>query len=376
MSNPQKVVVAMSGGVDSSVVAALLVDQGYEVIGMMMRLWSEPGRAEHNRCCTPDAMARARRVAAQLDIPFYAIDAQKEFHDVVVSYFIEGYASGVTPNPCLMCNRHIRWEFLLGHALAVGADYMATGHYVRLERTASQPIKLLEALDSHKDQSYVLSVLNQSQLRHALFPLGDYTKTQVRALARDYDLPVAETKESQDLCFLAGDDYASFLNRNVPSIKNPGLILNSEGEELGRHQGLAFYTLGQRKGLNISSPSPLYVLDKNIENNTLIVGGQNELSNIDLYTDEVNWVSGIAPVLSFSAHVKIRYTSQAFPALVAPQEDGGVRITFDSPIRAITPGQAAVIYAEQEVIGSGIILPNQFGFQTKESNLIALENIQ
>ena len=376
MSNPQKVVVAMSGGVDSSVAAALLVEQGYEVIGMMMRLWSEPGRAAYNRCCTPDAMARARRVAAHLGIPFYAIDAQDRFHDIVVNYFIKGYASGITPNPCLVCNRHIRWEFLLDRALAVGADFMATGHYARIERAASQPIKLLKAVDSHKDQSYVLSVLGQSQLRHTLFPLGEYTKAQVRDLAREFDLPAVETKESQDLCFLSGGDYASFLKRNVSSIETPGPILNTAGEELGQHHGLAFYTLGQRKGLGVSSTRPLYILNKDIDNNTIIVGEQNEMSNSELFTDEVNWISGFAPTSVFSAHVKIRYSSQEFSANVTPLEDGGVHITFETPIRAITPGQAAVIFVENEVLGSGIILQNKFEINDQRYQPIVLESIR
>ncbi len=271
MSLP-RVVVAMSGGVDSSVAAALLKKQGYEVTGMMLRLWSEPGRSAANRCCAPDAMAMARRIAARLDIPFYAIDAQAPFHDTVVSYFTSGYESGRTPNPCLVCNQHIRWGFLLEQALATGAEYLATGHYARVQKDEAGHYHLLRGQDPAKDQSYVLHVLDQERLSHSLFPIGDFTKPQVRQLAQELGLPVASRPDSQDLCFLGGDDYRSFLVRNIPQVQMPGPILNREGEQLGEHQGLAFYTIGQRKGLSIPAAAPqaepLYVIRKDIQTNT------------------------------------------------------------------------------------------------------------
>ena len=218
-----KVVVAMSGGVDSSVAAALLKQQGYEVIGMMLRLWSEPGKEESNRCCTPDAMALARRVASKLDIPFYVVDAKDVFRKTVVEYFLDGYARGETPNPCLICNRQIRWEFLLNHALALEADFMATGHYVR-KHDAGDMHQLLRAVDHSKDQSYVLHVLNQEKLKRALFPVGDYTKPEIRKIAESFGLPTASRHDSQDLCFLAGDDYRNFLQRNAADMLKPGKI--------------------------------------------------------------------------------------------------------------------------------------------------------
>ncbi len=346
----------MSGGVDSSVAAALLVRQGYDVIGMMLRLWNEPGAESTNRCCTPDAMAQARRVAAILGIPFYAVDAQQVFYDQVVSgTFLQGYAQGITPNPCLACNRSVRWGFLLQQALALGASYMATGHYVRLDTDHQGHFRLLGAVDPAKDQSYVLHVLNQEQLAHALFPLGDYTKPQVRDLAREFHLPVAERAESQDLCFLADKDTRGFLLRHAPQVEQPGPILTRDGRPLGTHQGLAFYTIGQRKGLGIASPVPLYVLDKDLAHNTLIVGPADELGQLELIAAGINWVSGEAPQVSFRAQVKIRYRAGFAWASVSPLEGGSVRAVFDEPQRDITPGQAAVFYDGEVVLGGGII---------------------
>jgi tRNA-specific 2-thiouridylase len=350
-----KVVVAMSGGVDSSVAAALLKEQGYEVIGMMMRLWSEPGKEESNRCCTPDSMAQARRVAAILDIPFYVIDAKDVFRETVVEYFLEGYARGETPNPCLICNRKIRWTFLLDHALALGADYMATGHYVRIKKDKGGESVLLRAVDRNKDQSYVLHVLGQDKLKHALFPVGDYPKPEIRAIAEKHGLPTASRKDSQDLCFLAGEDYRSFLQRNAAEMLKPGEIITRDGKTLGEHNGLANYTIGQRKGLGVASPVPLYVLGKNAANNALIVGTQDELGSLELTARDVNWTSGEAPGEPFRAEVKIRYTAKEAEALVTPLDGNQVQVQFDAPQRDITAGQAAVFYQGDVLIGGGII---------------------
>jgi tRNA-specific 2-thiouridylase len=356
MDRRTRVVVAMSGGVDSSVAAALLVREGYEVVGMMLRLWSEPGKEDSNRCCTPDALGMARRVAASLDIPFYAVDARDVFHNQVVQFFMDSYAQGSTPNPCLVCNRHIRWEFLLQRALAIGASYMATGHYVRLERDGQGRARLRKGVDPSKDQSYVLHVLGQGQLAHALFPLGEYTKPQVRQMAREFGLPVAERAESQDLCFLGDGDYRSFLQRNAPGIEKPGPILTREKIEIGRHQGLAFYTIGQRKGLGILSSTPLYVLEKDTRNNALIVGPVEQLGKRELRAGELNWVSGEQPAERFRAMVKIRYKAQPAWAEISLLPEGQARVRFDEPLRDITPGQAAVFYDEDILLGGGIIL--------------------
>ena len=351
--NP-RVVVAMSGGVDSSVAAALLVEQGFDVIGMMLRLWSEPGMQSANRCCTPDAMAQAKRVAAQLGIPFYAIDAQEPFYNQVVQFFIDGYTKGITPNPCLMCNRYIRWDFLLNHALAFGADFMATGHYARLQHKSGR-IQLLKAVDDSKDQSYVLHVLNQEQLSKAQFPLGVYTKEEVRQLAKKFDLPVAERPDSQDLCFLGNGDYREFLLRNVKDFINGGLIHNSQGEVIGKHDGLAMYTIGQRRGLGLSSPSPLYVIEKDIERNVLIVGSKEDLHQRKLLAKDVNWVSIEPPTSPLHAQVKIRYKAKTEWASIYPAESGYTELIFDHKISSITPGQAAVFYDNEICLGGGII---------------------
>jgi tRNA-specific 2-thiouridylase len=351
----QKVVVAMSGGVDSSVAAALLKQQGYDVTGMMLRLWSEPGREDSNRCCTPDSMAQARRVAGILDISFYVIDAKEIFRETIVQYFLDGYARGETPNPCLLCNRQIRWTFLLNHALALGADFMATGHYVRKTKDENGRIKLLRAVDHSKDQSYVLHVLKQDQLAHALFPVGEYPKPEIRRIAADFGLPTASRADSQDLCFLAGEDYRIFLKRNAAEILKPGKIVTTDGRVLGQHDGLANYTIGQRKGLNIASPLPLYVITKQASNNALVVGTLEELGFTELTARDVNWISGETPREPFRAEVKIRYTAKEAGALVSPMAGKQVSVKFDAPVRDVTTGQAAVFYQGEVMLGGGII---------------------
>ena len=355
MSGLPKVAVAMSGGVDSSVAAALLVEQGYPVIGLMLRLWSEPGNENANRCCTPDAMAQARRVASQLGIPFYAIDGREKFRSTVVQTFLDGYSEGITPNPCISCNRLIRWGLLLETGLAMGAEKMATGHYARLKALEDGSVQLLRGLDPRKDQSYVLSALTQGQLQRTILQLGEFEKPQVRAMARKFELTVAERAESQDLCFLAGEDYRQFLSRNVENIARLGPIANRQGEVLGEHQGLAFYTIGQRKGIRIASTEPLYVLEKDTASNTLVVGSFSELGQNALLARQVNWISGKVPEAPLVVEVKIRYKAEMASATITPRGTDQARVDFQNPLRGVTAGQLAVFYQGDVVIGSGII---------------------
>lgn len=351
-----RVVVGMSGGVDSSVSAALLKDQGYDVIGVMLRLWSDTGT--QNRCCAPDAQQEARYIAGLLDIPFYIIDAQDQFYQAVVIPFVDGYAQGITPNPCLNCNRFVRWDFLLERAKTLGADYLATGHYARIQNTSAGLYQLLKSRDANKDQTYFLHVLTQNKLSQTVFPLANLTKKQVRKLAEKYALPVADRPDSQDLCFIGQGDYRDFLRKSNPSTMKPGPIIDPDEKPLGEHPGLADFTIGQRKGLGISSLEPLYVIRKDMKRNTLIVGKKEYLGQGEFYVDNVNWISGEAPSDSILANVKIRYRSQETPSTITATNSDTVYIQLDSPLPDITPGQAAVFYQNDLCLGGGIIRSN------------------
>jgi tRNA-specific 2-thiouridylase len=352
----RRVVVAMSGGVDSSLAAALLLEQSYEVIGIMLRLWAEAGPAA-NRCCTPDAVADARRVADLLSIPFYVRDYKEIFKKTVVDFFTETYARGLTPNPCLLCNRQIRFGHLLDEALALDAGYLATGHYVRVRRMASGEYQLLKGIDPAKDQSYVLHRLGQAQLAHALFPIGEYTKPEVRAVARARGLPVSDRPDSQDLCFLGNGDYRDFLSRHAPRAAQPGPILDTAGRRLGEHRGLPYYTIGQRKGLGIAAPRPLYVLTLDTIRNAVVVGTAEELGRRELTAADVTYVGGRPPEETLPVTAKIRYKAPGAAATLMPLPPAGrrARVQFDEPLRDITPGQGVVFYQGEVVLGGGTI---------------------
>jgi tRNA-specific 2-thiouridylase len=367
VSGKQTVVVAMSGGVDSSTTAALLVERGYHVIGLMMRLWSEGGdgddRFASNRCCSPEAVADARGVCQNLGIPFYLLNFESDFKTHVVDFFLDGYARGVTPNPCLQCNRMVKFGVLLDKAHALGADYLATGHYARV-RERGGVFELLKGTDPKKDQSYALHVLNQEQLAHAMFPLGEFTKDQTREMARRFGLRVAEKHESQDLCFIADGEYRNFLRRNIPHSLTPGDIVDLQGKVLGKHEGLAFYTIGQRKGLGVAVGAPLFVLALDAARNAVVVGRTGELGRRELVAREVNWIAGSTPRGEIRVMAKVRYRAVETPATAYPlfgpppsaaQEEANARVVFDQPLRDITPGQAVVFYDGQVCLGGGTI---------------------
>jgi tRNA-specific 2-thiouridylase len=352
------VVVAMSGGVDSSVAAALMAERGYNCIGIMMRLWAEVGTGEGstNKCCSVESVADARRVADQLGMPFYLINVEQPFKQQVVDFFIDGYSAGLTPNPCLACNRHIRFDYLLNYARRLGADYLVTGHHARTRRLADGSVQLLKAVDERKDQSYVLSVLGQPELRDVLFPVGDYPKTEIREMAAAWGLPIASKHDSMDLCFVADDDYRRFLQDWARDAMRPGPIIDRSGQILGEHRGLPNYTIGQRKGLGISGSSvPLFVVDLDSERNALVVGPKEELGRTQLVAQRVNWTAG-APVLAgFAAQCKIRYRARPVACTLFPQEDGRVDVQFAEALYGVSPGQGAVFYDGDICLGGGII---------------------
>ena len=363
---PERVVVAMSGGVDSSVAAALLVEQGYEVIGVMLRLWSEQARpvlgvgkteAATNRCCSLDSIDDARAVAVKLGIPFYVLNAEEGFEREVVRPFIATYAAGRTPNPCLICNRKIRFGYLLDYATRIlGASYLATGHYVRIRCDADGRYQLCRGADRGKDQSYVLSVLGQTDLVHALFPVGGYTKSQVRVLAAERNLPTASRVESQDLCFIADGDYRRFLAENAPEAARPGPIVDISGRQIGMHSGLPAYTIGQRSGLGIAAAQPLYVLALDMVHNALVVGSSAELGRSWLHAGPINWIAGAQPWSTMNAEAQIRYRATPMPAGITPLKDGTAAVQLEAPLRDITPGQAVVFYQGEVCLGGGPII--------------------
>lgn len=352
------VVVAMSGGVDSSVAAALLVEQGYNCIGVMMRLWAEMGEGEGstNKCCSLESVHDARRVADQLGIPFYLINVEEPFKRQVVDFFIDGYNSGQTPNPCLECNRHIRFDYLLNYARRLGADYLATGHYARLQRQDDGSVHLLKAVDEGKDQSYVLSVMGQAELQDVLFPVGDYPKPEIRQMAQARGLPIASKHDSMDLCFIFDDDYRRFLRDWATDAMRPGPIVDRQGRTYGEHQGLPSYTIGQRKGLGISGASePLFVLELDHTANTLVVGTAAELGRDRLTATRINWTLGAPVAAGTSASCKIRYRARAEACTLYPQPDGDVEVHFAQPLRDVTPGQGAIFYDGDLCLGGGVI---------------------
>lgn len=375
-----RVLVAMSGGVDSSLTAALLHEAGHDVTGVTMHLWEgDDERLLESQCCSLEMTSGARRVCAQLGIPYYVWNYQREFRRHVIDYFINEYVAGATPNPCLACNRDLKFRYLLERARALGFDYLATGHYVRTEWRADggdwQPVtpatldaqlaardiafRMRRSVELRKDQSYVLYMLQQDELARVIFPLGGFSKAEVRAMAAERKLATAHKPESMDICFIPDNDYHRFMREQRPDALRPGPIVDRRGRVLGQHHGLPLYTVGQRKGLGIAAATPLYVLELDPARNLLIVGTRDELERATLLAEGCSFVSGGWPTEAFRCQAQIRAHAPAVPATAEPLEPGRLLLRFDAPQRAVTPGQAIVLYDDDVVLGGGRITVEQ-----------------
>lgn len=345
------VAVAMSGGVDSSVAAALLLEQGYQVHGVSLHLWQE----NQDQSTVPEAVQQAQRVADQLRIPFSVCNMADRFKAQIVQPFVEEYLQGKTPSPCVSCNRTVKWHTMLEFADSHQIETVATGHYARLSTDTEGFSHLLRGKDLSKDQSYMLAFMGQAEFSRTLFPVGGFSKPEIREIARRFSLVVAERSDSQDLCFLPSGDYRRFVRENADTEIIPGEIVDTKGNVLGHHSGLPFYTIGQRKGLGVAAPNPLYVLGKDLENNQLIVAEKEGLGKREFFAAKMNWILGKPPSEYFRAEMKIRYRASLAWGEVNVEDGNQVTIVLDKALSDITPGQVVVIYQENEVLGGGII---------------------
>lgn len=352
----KKALIAMSGGVDSSLAAKLMVDDGFECIGCTMKLYDneDVGIERSRTCCSLDDVEDARSVACKLGMHFYVLNFTQDFHETVIRRFIRSYEKGITPNPCIDCNRYMKFGKLFERAEILGCDYVVTGHYARIEEHGGSFV-LKKALDGTKDQSYVLYSMTQQQLAHTKFPLGNLRKTEVRAIAEQNGFVNADKPDSQDICFVPNGDYAGVIELQTGSRPVPGSFVDTRGNELGRHKGIIHYTVGQRRGLGIPGPEPLYVCKICPQNNTVVLGKKDELFTDRAYAEEVNWISGKCPEQSFRCKVKIRYRHPEQWATVTPESENTVSIVFDNAQRAVAPGQAAVFYDGDIVLGGGTL---------------------
>jgi tRNA-specific 2-thiouridylase len=351
-----RIVVAMSGGVDSSVAAALLAEQGHDVIGLSMQLYDQRGGEQTwGSCCTLDDLHDARRVAANIGFPHYIVNFERQFRDTVISNFVQEYASGRTPLPCAHCNSDLKFSTLLDRACGLGAGHVATGHYARVEQAPDGRWLLKRSADLDKDQSYFLFSLTQDQLARAVFPVGTLTKPEVRDQARRLGLAVADKPDSQEICFIPDGDYAAFVERKQPAVARTGAVVDQSGRELGKHGGVHRFTIGQRKGLGIASTIPLYVLNIDADSGTVTVGARDALDQTRLTASQVNWVSMDEPPAPVGVSAQIRHRHKAAPGAVHALPDGRAEMIFDEPQPAITPGQAVVFYDGETVVGGGWI---------------------
>ena len=355
----KKVVVGMSGGVDSSVAAWLLKNQGYDVIGVTMQIWQDEEEAameEHGGCCGLSAVDDARRVAAALDIPYYVMNFKKEFKENVIDYFIDDYLHGRTPNPCIACNRYVKWESLLKRSLDIGAEYIATGHYARVEKLSNGRYAIRNSATAAKDQTYALYNLTQDQLSKTLMPVGEYTKDQIRAMADEIGLLVAHKPDSQDICFVSDGDYASYIEENSDAKITPGNFVLSDGTVVGKHKGIIHYTVGQRKGLGIAFGEPRYVIRLDVPKNQVVLGTLDELMTKEVLFDDINYMSVSDINEPVKVTGKVRYSAKDVPCTLYPAKDGVMKAVFEEPVRAATPGQAAVFYKDGCIVCGGSII--------------------
>lgn len=351
----KSVLIGMSGGVDSSVAAALLKDMGYRVIGATMRLWTySDSDSSHEGCCAESAVEDARRVCDKLGIDFYVMNFKDMFRDKVVDYFVDEYTRGRTPNPCIACNKHLKFDALLKKALAMNIDYIATGHYAKIERGADGKYILRTSEAAKKDQSYVLYNFTQEQLSHTLMPLGSYNKEWVRKKAEELGLGVASKPDSQEICFVEDDDYAKFITEYSGYVPEKGDILDVNGNVIGEHKGLIYYTVGQRKGIGAYG-RPMFVMKLDAERNTITLGEKGMEFSDSLTASDINFISGKFPEEKLRISAKVRYQAPPAAATLDPIEDGRVRLVFDSPQRAVTPGQAVVFYDGDIILGGGTV---------------------
>jgi len=353
-----RVVIALSGGVDSSTAAGLLKKEGYEVIGISLKLWDDDfySAAKGGSCCSLDDLSDARRAASMLKIPFYVLNMEKEFKESVINYFVNEYLNGHTPNPCIPCNKILKFDHLIKRAQELGADYVATGHYAKKVKGTEGKYFVKRGKDTSKDQSYFLFNLSQEQFKYILFPLGDYLKEEVRSIARSLNLNVAEKNESQEICFIPDNNYQAFIKKEKGSkFVKKGDIVDSDGRILGEHKGIPFYTIGQRKGLNISHSAPLYVKKIDSVNNQIVVGSKEEVKSRKFSINNVNWSIPPDEEKRIRGMVQIRYRHKAAPATIFIENPEEPEIEFDESQEAITPGQAAVIYKDDIILGGGWI---------------------
>ena len=355
----EKVVVGMSGGVDSSVAAYLLKEQGYDVIGVTMQIWEdeEQQRTEENGgCCGLSAVDDARRVADRLEIPYYVMNFKQEFQKKVVDYFVEEYLAGRTPNPCIACNRYVKWESLLKRSMEIGADYIATGHYARIAKLPNGRFAIRNSVTARKDQTYALYNLTQFQLAHTLMPIGEYEKDQVRRIAQEAGLPVAAKPDSQDICFVPDGDYAAFLKKKAGErMPGEGDFVTRDGTVLGKHKGITHYTIGQRKGLGLSMGEPVFVSELRPKTNQVVVGEETQVFKKELLCDHLNFMGMEDLEEPRKVWTKVRYAHKGQWCRIEKQGRDLIRAEFEEPVRAITPGQAVVFYEGEYVLGGGII---------------------